>query len=144
MAKKSKPTDGLFPGFGQAPEPRRWEDVLADADQVATPAAARKLDPDLQRLARLCLVLAQDAGDQPFTLGTQRAAEIMGSPDFADGGAGLRVLVAVGLICLVRKGAPGKGCSTWNWCAPEEAPPEDALPPWARGNRQAAEAAWLN
>jgi hypothetical protein len=147
MAKKRKTADspgGLSPGFDTAPSPRRWEDVLDEVEAVQTPTAARHLGEELQRLARLCLVLANDAGGEPFTLGTQLAAEVMGSPDYADGGAGLRVLVAAGLIVLVKRGTPGKGCSTWRRCAPDNVAPGYALSPWAQEDHRAAAAvaAW--
>jgi hypothetical protein len=97
--------------------PRRgtFAHYLAAADASNTPLTANELKPYLQRLAKLCKVLADDARNLPFTLGTARAGEVVGGDSVA-GSAGLRALVKAGLIAREIKGSPGR-CSTWRWMA---------------------------
>jgi hypothetical protein len=106
-----------------APKPPRknsfaW--LLAKADASETPVAALGLSASLQRLAKLCKVLADDAGDQPFTLGTSRAAEVGGAgSNYVLRGMAMATLTNAGLVARMTRGSPQSGCSTWRWIAVE-------------------------
>jgi hypothetical protein len=97
------------------PRRRTFAYFLAKADAAPTPPSALGLPPELQRLARLCRVLADDAkGD--FQLGVTAAGAVVGGEDSTAGTYALRALQAAGLVVLVRRGSPGKGVSVWRWC----------------------------
>jgi hypothetical protein len=125
MARKKRP-DAQPDLFGQQPTPRpprrgTFAHALARADARPTPLEAEGLPPGLQRLARLCKTLAEDAGGEPFTLGTGRAGEVVGGDGLA-GSAALHALQDAGLIALVERGRPGQGCSRWEWVADRRSP----------------------
>jgi hypothetical protein len=112
------------------PQQGTLQHALARADQAETPVAALRLGPHLERLARLCKTLADDAAGDDFELGVIAAGAVVGGDSYA-GSYAMQALEAAGLVVLVRRGSPGHGCSVWRWCGDRPA----GLPYW---NDQAA------